>query len=132
VDGPDVRDLYGARVLEPHVWLRLRGRVCRSETVLFRNRPSAHAGAVPLFHQGSRSDPTGARGNASTTRKEKRMQNYALMLTSTLLMLAGALVFAHFGLWWTGVALFLLAVTPLPTMLAERVSTRLARARSAP
>ena len=59
------------------------------------------------------------------------MQNYALMLTSTLLMLAGAFTFAHFGLWWTGFALFVLAVTPLPTMLAERVRTRLARARSA-
>jgi hypothetical protein len=60
------------------------------------------------------------------------MHDYALMLTSTLLMLTGAFALAHFGLWWTGFALFVLAVTPLPMMLAERVRTRLARARGAP
>jgi hypothetical protein len=56
------------------------------------------------------------------------MHHYALMLTSTLLMLTGALAFAHFGLWWTGLAVFVLAVTPRPTLLAQRL-LRAVRAR---
>ena len=57
------------------------------------------------------------------------MKNYAIEVGSIFATLLASLVAVYFGLFLAGLALFLLAVTPLPSAVAYGLKDRLAALR---